>query len=632
MHPLHLAVALLASLAVACTPQPAADHEDPLPGVEEPDAGSDGAPDAGSDPVDGGGPDAGGEDTPGPAVHALQALGAYLPSPTRALLLGTDRALLGTHGLPVDPAWFGVEGREGTWEGWFRTGMIELNTRSGESRLFTEKDGVPVAPYVDLFDSYGEHTASFIDFVWLEKDVRFAAASWNFLVKGERTGSGWTFSKHPLRSPRSQTDAKVTLVAMAGGQLYAGSDQGVAVIDPTDMKVQRFVDFVSTTDPWVFSMVSGELDGQQVIAAAVGPQGLGEPTMVSLIRPNQPQSTNFRFDGGERPTALLGLPNAILVGVLNTDFTGALFRITESLGTTAMQPALSARDLSASPHGPLVPGRMAWDPVRRRVVIGGRLLAQTLSGGGLVTVAGSEDGTLRGQAEDPFPPDDRFRELLARDVLVLQVDELGRYWVAGRSLCSAHKLREAGLYRVEFFEVEGTRVVRPLLSGVRAIASDPDDGTLWLGLRDSAPGLACEGIQTMQGLCRLKHDGSCELFTPTVNAGSADVSANPGATAIAFGTRASREFALATRRDATFVRREDSSRALMTQIDPGVSLHMTRAAWGAPGALWLGSQKDYQPQVDPTLDDERIDDRSPHGLGYLELDGAAEPTLTRRYV
>lgn len=154
----------------------------------------------------------------------------------------------------------------------------------------------------------------------------------------------------------------------------------------------------------------------------------------------------------------------------------------------------------------------------------------------------------------------------------------------------------------------------------------------WLSLRDGHPGLGCFGVQVRQAVCRLLKDASCEMYFNYASIGTSAIIPNAGAAAIAFGDPAKKQLALATRGEATFVRVNDFTRALMTQIDPGVSLKQTSIAYGEHGELWTASEMEYSIYTDPTLNEELIDDRGPHGLGYLELDDTGKPTRTRRYV
>src|SRR5690349_9915217 len=89
---------------------------------------------------------------------------------------------------------------------------------------------------------YGTATAPIFDLTWIEQDKSFASASWAYVLKGTFDAEGKvTFTKTSLRAPNAKADAFIGHVEMAGDDLFVGTDQGLAVLNPADLSVKSWV-------------------------------------------------------------------------------------------------------------------------------------------------------------------------------------------------------------------------------------------------------------------------------------------------------------------------------------------------------------------------------------------------------
>lgn len=590
--------------ATACTPRPAA---------EPPDAGP-AAPDAGP--------------TAPPVVTASALIGGFSATRPTATLFGraTSVAIIASQSVVADPATLGLPAIGGGLRVF--AGLTVLDTATGLVRLYDARDGLPTIRYRDEFADFGDATTSTFSLAWLVPDQAFAAAGFEHVIRGAVDEAGtWAFTSTRLRAPGRDADARLMSVAVSEGELFVATDQGVAVLDGGTLAVKRWPGLgLSLDGPWVHEAKSVDVGGPGV-AVRVGPAGQ-PPSHVVLLRPrSEADGVAYGFEPGVQPGSLGPTPAGVAIGLQHPDRRGSIAGLVADVTGRIEQVSLvDAEELARAAADPLVPRRIVFDATRERLLVGGALLPGG-AGKGLVAFD-APGGVIGGPGRALVPARDEASGLLPWQFDVLDVDPQGRVWMAGAQQCSEHKLRAVGLQRLEL-EGDEVRVVRPIVSGVRVRETGPD-GHEWLGLRDELPGLQCDGVPVQQSVCRLKADGSCEVWVPRLSAGDSLISPNPGPTAIAFGSADRRELAVATKRDATYVRSGDSTRALMTQLDPGVALDMTAAAWGEPGALWLGSEMSWARY--PDLDEEAINDRGPHGLGYLELDGEGAPLLTRRYV
>lgn len=620
MHPLLLALLPLVALAAACPGRPPdIDDDRPEPGDDAGPGPDDAGPgdDAGPEPE----PDAG----PGPEVTALTHSGAYVAASVGDVLTSdaTPVILAGTVGTIVDPLWFDLGGTDPI----LAAGLVAHDTSTATTRVYTSDDGLPTDAYFDVPELTA--TVPFFDLEWIDEGVTFAAASWSHVVRGviDEADHHLSFTAVTLRAPGQSADAQVTSVVMSGGELFVGSDEGVAVLDPDTLELVRWLDLPAGLQ-WVFGLSAGQLDGDAVVALA-GPVD-GEATTAVLAHPGASATTGFTFDAGTVPTAVLGMNGAFLVGTLSTSAGGAIAILGHTIGDTNLDTWVAAGELVGDAGEVIVPAKLAYDAIGQRVLVGGQVLAGSLRGGGLVAIPADDVGGRLGDPVDLLERRDPQRGFLPATVDVLSVSARGDVYVAGRELCSETRLGRVPLVRLETYDRE-TRVARPWVSGVRAIVDDPASEETWLSLRDEIPGLRCEGIVVAQNVCRLRLDGSCEIYTPFVNEELQRYPVRIGASGIAFGDVDRQEMAIATRHDLTYVRVGNHSRSLATQFDPSISLDTTSVAWGDSG-LWIGSEMAWENFNSPDIDDEDANARGPHGLAYLELADDARPTVSRRYV
>ena len=618
--------AILLVLATACSTTAAPF----TPSDAGPDAGASPAPDAGS-PVDAGVADAGRP----PAVTSVERFGQYMPTRTRAVLPGLQRSfvLFGEVGVHIDaPETFGLPSPSS--DGVVVAGLVVLDTATGHTQRYTDADGLPKMTYDGM---PVPATVPFFDLTWITPDQVFAAASWAYVVRGEIDAqSRWHFRSKTVRAPGASADASITSVAVAGGELFLGSDQGVAVLNPATLDVIRWVD-LRMTRPWVRSVSAAHVKGEAVVVL-FSEAGANAPTNVSLALPGTTSAEPVPLPANAKPTVVAGLTGSVLIGATGVDGRGFVNALVESASGLDFTTMIDADKLGAlTPRGkPFIPNRIAFDPVHGKLLVGGQISSTTIGrSGGLLEFDMVSNGQVNGPGRFFFDRRDPYETLLPWEVLVLVPDALGRWYVGGNQLCNEHKAKVVGVVRVEQDGAE-RRLVRPFVSGVRSITVDPVEGQTWLGLRDEIPGLSCDGYTVQQHVCRLKADGSCEIYPSVVNANVDVFGPAVGASAIAFGDTTRHEMAIATRRDASFVRIGDTTRALMSQISPGVSLFQTAAAW-SNGGLWLGSEMSWDVGVndpnDPNpIDWDKVNDRSPHSLGYLEFNADGTESLVRRYV
>lgn len=629
LHRAPLPLLVLASLVLSACPEPSPvdkpddstdDDADAGPG----DAGSEGEPDGGGAPDDAGTApptDAG----PGPDVAAVMRTGAYTAGHVSDLLTSATSSLViaGTIGNVVDPLWFDLPGTDPV----VAAGLVVHDQATGATRILGDADGWPTFTYFD--GPHGVATAPVADLEWLTEGESFAAASFSHVVRGAIADDGtFSFASTTVRAPDLAVDATVTSLVHAGGELFVGTDQGLAVLDPNTLEVVRFVDLTLGPLPWVWGLAAGDLQGDVVAVLASAPDSFA--THVVLVHPGDTTGSALAFPAGTTPSAVVAMQGSFLVGGASTTEGGSLHLLTETRDGPLLEPWALPEELVGGAGEPVVPNSLAYDATASRLLVGGQIFAGSLVGGGLLAVPADPDAVRTGAAFDLIERRDPYRQLVPPFVDVLHVDEGGRVYTAGRELCSESRLGRVGLVRIEPNDRE-VRLARPWVTGVRDIVDDPLSDTTWLGLRDEIPGLRCEGINVDQGVCQLREDGSCEVFTPFVTDELRRYPSSPGPSAIAFGDPLRQEMAIATRRDETYVRVGDTARSVATQISPSLNLHTTSAAFGDSG-LWIGSEMHWETFSDPELDEEAINARGPHGLGYLEFDDRGATVTARRYV
>lgn len=580
------------------------------------------------DPPDGGSSDGGATWQ----ITHREHLGGFVGSPPRAVLPGVTRSsLLVAHaGFPVeDPATYGLEPNEHGFA--IPTGLLEVDTATGTSRLFTHADGLPSYDYPGAGGTAGRAAVPLFDLAWIETDERFAAAGWTHLVRGTRTETGWSFTSRTLRAPSFEVNATVLNVAVAGDELFVGTDQGLVALASDTLEPRRWLTLDARTAT-VGQLSAGGLDGAAV-AVLYGEADATLLSRVALVRPGTDVVEELELPTGHRPTAVHVHAGALYIGTRGPAGLGAVFVAMpgEQLRTLATGEDFAFAEVGVKPF---IPNRFAVDEVHGLLVVGGSISSNAPgTSGGLVEFRLTAPGSVELPGRLTFERRERTAELLPWQVDTLTIDALGRWYVAGRQLCSESRAFTNGVWRIESDGRE-RRLVAPWVSGVRDIHRDRVDGQTWLVLADEAAALACDGLALRRTVCRLKADGSCEAWAPFVNFDDDFFSADGTASSLAFGDPARRELALVGRSEIGFIRTNETTRALLTTLEPGLSLQPTRAAWGAPGALWIGSEVRWSPPIPGTgeQDAEVLNARRGHGLGYIEFGSEAQPTFSRRYV
>lgn len=559
--------------------------------------------------------------TPPPqASDAVDRLGDYTAGPTRAVLTGDHVVLFGTSAVALDPSFIGDRDGVDAIQG----GLIVLDPDTGKTHRFGPAEGFPE---VDV-EGQGRSPISIQDLDWIARDVSFTAAARTHVLRGDIANGGVLWRSATLRRDGRDADAQVASVTVLGNAIYAGTDQGIAVLDPATLAAQRWIDTGARV--WIRAAAAVDLGGPALLVAA-GEEGTNEPTALLVIRAGAAASEQVALPEGAFPASVArGPAGKPLVG-LHVAAGGEVHAVTPALGTTTL---IDARALSAASAEAFVPSKLAYDPVRGVLAMGGAITIRgPVRTGGLAEATLDPTGTTAGKVAPLFDRRDPLTQLLPWQVEVLEIDGAGRWYTGGAKLCNEHRAGVVGVLRVERAVDGSPRLVRPFLSGVRAMTEGPD-GVTWLGLRDEKPGLVCDGVSVAQEICRLLENGACEVWTPQVNDGSGVFAPAPGATAIAFGSAARKELALVTDRDAAFVRTGATASAWATQFDPGLNLEMTGASWAGPGAIWLASAYGWDDNPGfPDAESSKINARSPQGLGYIEWNAeTGRRTLSRRYV
>jgi len=593
--------------------------------------GDAGAGGGGSGGEGGAGGSGGAERPEGPAIAAMETIGGFLAAPPQAILAGVESPLLlvGTRGTVVHPEHFGGEPVE---NGVITVGLLAVDTSTGRVERLDSSDGLPTMPYQDESGNWGEETASIVDLAWIEADRSFAAAGWNHLIKGTLEPDGtWSFASVRLRAAGKAQDAVVFHVEVIGDSIYAGGDQGLAIVSAENLAVQGWVDF-GAPDRTIHQLSAGLLRGEEVVSVLYGDTDAGSPNAIGLVHADG-SFEPIPVPQGLVPTATLVLETRVAFGFQTPDRAGALYLWEQSLvdDTWSLRESLGPLELiTTERRWPVVPNRLVEDRARGVVIVGGRIAAGEPDGpgGGLVEVPYSTGSGFLERARDIVVRSNFSVEALPWWVDALALGRDGTIYVAGRQLCSEHRTRQLPVLAIERNEGGPQLLVRPWIDGVRSIAIDPKNGETWLGLRSGTPSLACEGVAVHQSLCRLRADGSCQITIPQVNEASDFFSPLPGVVEVAFGDPEKNQVALATLRDALFLQTGEKTGAVATQIDPGLSLRMTSAAWGPEDTLWVGSQMFYD-----AFWDDAVNDRGPHGLGFFTIqDGKPQPATMKRYV
>ncbi len=634
--PLAATVAVLALFACSESKNPVVQDATGGSGGTAGSGGTGGTGGSGGEAGAGGG-GAGGTELPEPPrINELERLGGYLPARANALLAGVETPVLitGYKGVFMgNAAIFGLADPAALPQGGMAAGLSILDTTTGTSRLYTTADGLPMADYADTPGGGTVGAAPIFDLAWLTPDVSFAAAAWSRVMVGSVDAEGaWSFRSTTVRAPGRSEDAIVITIGVLGDEIFAGTtDQGVAVLDAETLTVDRWLD-LGGEGMAAFAMTRAVFD-EPVLAIAANPPEDGRPKRIGLYAAGATAGEFVTLPEGSILTDMVGTAGAIYIGAAEADLRGVIYAVVQGQVGRELVALVPSRDLAAVHGTTMTPNRIALDEANQRLLLGATM--KTASSGQTPGVVAFD---LVSTGEVALPGRtlvDRRRgeaDLLPWQTEVLTADAHGRVYVDGVQRCNESSARPTGVFRIENIgsDPDDARLVRPWVSGVRSIAVDPVEGHTWLGLRDENPGLACDGYTVQTSICRLKNDGSCEIYVPPATSPEDEMPALLSAARITFGDPARRELAIATWRNATWLRMGDTVGQLQTQYDPGTSLEMTAAAWGESG-LWLASTAMWHPGVpDDGIDWEKVNDRSPHGLGYLELSDGV-PTFLRRY-
>ncbi|MFT5355645.1 MAG: hypothetical protein ACI9KE_002864 [Polyangiales bacterium] len=290
--------------------------------------------------------------------------------------------------------------------------------------------------------------------------------------------------------------------------------------------------------------------------------------------------------------------------------------------TRGVQVLATGAELSTAAHGapgPFGANVLHVDNVDDVLVVGARMAARTGAspvGGGVVWIdLATADGELHAAGLTSGSSD-----LSGDHVEAITYDPVtDRTYLSLRHICSESRLGNAGL-SVVTFDADGTpHFELPWLSGVRAFARVGDQTAM--ALRDDAPGIACQGINTHASLVSLVDTRAAvplELDVPRAeNFRPSRYSAN----ALAF--RDDTHFAIAGYRQSIVMNGGENSGPL----EFGVSLYTEALAWEDDAHLWVGGRA-----VHSAGEPDSLANVGPRGVARVTLDETGRVVDSVRYV
>jgi hypothetical protein len=508
-------------------------------------------------------------------VHAVRRVGRSL--------------FVGTNGI-VDPD---VAGK-------VRAGLLRLDLDTGAVRVFESE--LPAYTFTD-FGPLKDLTGPVSTGSAIEDGARtlVIAQSGVLVLEGDK------LALHAIEVGAAKVIPREIAVDRSGGRkrLWVSTDRGLVRLDPDTFTVDKV--YAAT-----------ELGG-----ADVGPLALDPATgaVYAGVQVSADATKLLRVDGDTVTTATTTgrvasivfskKLSAAFVALQTYDMTtGGVVKWDGTTMTTIAvegQLAFAARTRYTS----FGTAELAIDDDDGLLIVGGQPRKQlsSLEGGGLAWI-NLADGTMMGisqEAGNPTPGD--FVASLAYD------SKTKRTYAALKQPCSDRKMANVGLVSFYFDEGGGLHVERPVLSGVRALATM--SGATYVALRDDVPGNACDGNYIQTGLVKLldNHAGETAMLFATRNevgdpppeyhaerAGGTVLSVRD-ATHIAFGVP----------RDDLYVGAPIGGMTFNPAITAGVSLFQLDLAWADDKTLFIGSRAQHEP--------DGASDTSPRGGAKIELGG-----------
>jgi hypothetical protein len=164
--------------------------------------------------------------------------------------------------------------------------------------------------------------------------------------------------------------------------------------------------------------------------------------------------------------------------------------------------------------------------------------------------------------------------------------------------CSDVQLGHLGLFALSFDAFGELQVGRPLVSGVRALATD-NSGRLFAGLRDDNPVYACDGVPITTGFYEIHSNGWARHIRFLPADGQSSVPAFPSVMAAAQNTAG--KWALGTWRDGLLVGSSNAAFLWNQATEWRVSLYSTSVLWESENVLWLSGLSSHVPGDSPEM-------------------------------
>lgn len=562
-------------------------------------------------------------------IAAHDRLGEVVPAIARAVLSSPDGKLLavGTQAVPyADAAHFGHDGPANAAGYHVHGGLVLLDASRGTVRVVGEADGLPESDFLDGATPAGKGASPLLDLAWITPGESLAAAAGEHLVRVARSSArGWDVTALALRAAGAEADAHVARVLLVEDELWVGTDRGIAVLDAATLGVNRWV-VPADAHVDVRALAAAVFESGAAVVALITTPGAPVPSAVVLVEQDRGVSV-WPLPEGQTPVSLLALDGAILVGARTADGHGALhaFLQTATRGVELQRDVVPPARLESA-VSPLVPVHMAHDPDAGTIVVSGDDPRR------MIELDFDPLRTLVTPARRRFRDGDAYLSVLPDRLTLLAREPSGDLLLAGTRACDAGGQRPVPLLRLRG-PADQQRLSLPWVGSVRSVAGQVNESVLWLSLRDEGPDLACQGLPVTQAVCRVKSDGSCELFVPTPNHASA-VDPWDFVTETAFGATTSGppRLALATDGGPWYVRFGEVARGLAPPELPSPFVGSgASAAWGEGGQLWMGSRMEWRAAPEGE-DEELFNDRGDHGLGLVELNPSGTLGRVQRFV
>jgi hypothetical protein len=499
--------------------------------------------------------------------------------------------------------WIGENGLPDPYTNKIRGGLGRLDLDTGAFTLFS--DELPVAQY-EGFGPGPMATAAVVE----DQGRELIVARGGLLVK-----ENGAFTLHPLTKD-GVTATPIGLAVDRSGQrqrIWLSTNLGLFQLDADTLETKLVV----TLD---------KLGGAEMGHIAIDP---AQGAVYGVVYQGSGVSTAVRVDGADIKSfspGQNGSPEGLLTEVVfSTSLgaalyaagsweasTGGVVRWDGGQPTTLVNEGQLA-EAARGKAGSFGAATLAIDEEDGVLLVGGNIKPVTangvLGGGGLAWVE-LKTGKLAGLSVSKSTLPGDHVSALAYD------PKTRRAHAVLRQPCDETKLGNLGLVSISFRSDGSARYERPVLSGVRSFSVS--GGRAFVGVRDDAGGLSCDGYPIQTGLVELKQSHGGELVTLHNGIGPSDLRPYEGPVAVA--TSPGGALALGSWKDATLVG-DPTNGFGFNPTDYGVSLYQHTMAWVSNEAVWLGGRASHSPGDTPNLADV-----GPRGAALLHVDASGAIT------